>query len=103
MHRFPNGISDETFNRGPMTFFKVKLMKRTFIDETGNYAMPNRSKGPSLQTDHSNTPGSTDTEYGSRLQIPEGLYFISCENQGADQLRGDLRLCFCKCGKQAFS
>ena len=55
-------------------------------------------------------PGCTPTEDGRKLEISdlaEGLYYLCCENKGADQLRGypeaDLRLCFRICKKQVFS
>ena len=42
-----------------------------------------------------------------RILKVEGLYYISSENKGADQLRGyreaDLRLCFRKCKMLVFS
>ena len=43
-----------------------------------------------------------------RIQEEEGLYYLSSENKGADQLHGgnreaDLRLCFCMCKKPVFS
>ena len=41
------------------------------------------------------------------IQIEEGLYYLSSENKGADQLRGyreaDLRLCFRICKNPVFS
>ena len=46
---------------------------------------------------------------GLKFQIKEveGLYYICCENKGADQLcdhrAADLRLCFSICKKQVFS
>ena len=46
---------------------------------------------------------------GSKFGIKkvEGLYYLCCENKGADQLRdhwdADLRLCFRKCKKPVFS
>ena len=42
-----------------------------------------------------------------RIKEVEGLYYLSSENKGADQLRGyreaDLRLCFRKCKEPVFS
>ena len=42
-----------------------------------------------------------------RILIEEGLYYLSSENKGADQLRGyreaELRLCFRICKKPVFS
>ena len=41
-----------------------------------------------------------------RILVKEGLYYLSSENKGADQLRGyreaDLRLCFRICKKPVF-
>ena len=42
-----------------------------------------------------------------RIWKVEGLYYLCCENKGADQLRGyreaELRLCFCICKMLVFS
>ena len=38
-----------------------------------------------------------------RILIEEGLYYLCSENQGADQLRSYLRLCFRICKKPVFS
>ena len=42
-----------------------------------------------------------------RIKKVEGLYYLCCENKGADQLRGyreaDLRLCFRRCKMLVFS
>ena len=56
-------------------------------------------------------PGLTQTGMvrGLKFQIKEveELYYLSCENKGADQLHGyckaDLRLYFGMCKKQVFS
>ena len=41
------------------------------------------------------------------IKKEEGLYYLCCENKGADQLHGyraaDLRLCFYICKRQVFS
>ena len=34
-------LSDETLNRGPMTTFQDKLLKKTDCDEAGDYVVPN--------------------------------------------------------------
>ena len=36
-----SSLSDETLNRGPMTFFQDKLLTRTDCDEAGDYVVPN--------------------------------------------------------------
>ena len=52
-------------------------------------------------------PGCMAKGLKFRIQEVEGLYYLSSENKGADQLRGyheaDLRLCFCICKKPVFS
>ena len=34
-----SSLSDETLNRGPMTIFEDKLLKRIYCDEAGDYAV----------------------------------------------------------------
>ena len=64
--------------------------------------MRNPVFGVSDQVPHK--PGCTATEDGSRLEISDLGSRDPCgENKGADQLRGDLRLCFRICKNPVFS
>ena len=55
------------------------------------------------QVRHKVTATEMDRGLKFRVYIVEGLHYLCSENKGADQLHGDLRLCFRIYKTQVFS